>query len=190
MNYKLPKRLFDYRIDMVVRYSRLYKSSGMAYWDSERRILSTRNDMTGGCLSMRLPEDSFCLNFLPPASSMLQMRDFMLAELENEEYEPFGSVMRRLFPQGGHGRRYAIADGARTRDAMVAVKDLTRGRASIKSLYPMRGIRFRYVDTLEDRVELRTLERDALLVIPYRTIHMPKRPKSELQDLLYDIEEF
>ena len=121
---------------------------------------------------------------------MLQMRDSELAELEDEAYEPFGSVMRRLFPQGGHGRRYVISGVARAREAMAAIKDLTRGRVTIKSLYPMRSIRFGSVDILEDRVELRTAKRDALLVIPYRPIRMPKRPKSELQDLLYDIEEF
>ena len=55
MNYKLPKGLFNYKIDMVVRYSRIHKSNSMVYWDSERRILSTRNDLTGGCLSVMLP---------------------------------------------------------------------------------------------------------------------------------------
>lgn len=189
MNYKLPKKLFTSSIAIVARYSRVNSCGGLVYWDYGRRILSSRNEATGGCLSVSIEWEDFCLNFLPPANSMLQYRNKALEELEGLPYEPFGIVLRRLFPDGGNGHRYGISDKASTKEAMASVKDLTKGRASVKGLYPMRGIRFKYVDRFPDRVELRTENRDALLVIPYRRIRNPKGAKTEGKNLLYYIEQ-
>lgn len=155
------------------------------YWGSASRTLASYSEKKRCYLAMKLPEDDVCLLFLPPNDCIMSVSVGGSKVFESYiPYKPFARVLRERFSSAGDGfSLYRIIRGPYC-DTKRSIKDITKGTVKILSLWPLTFLNFDYLYLYEDRIELRTDARDALLVVPRKKCRHFWASKWKAQDLL------
>ena len=187
MSYLLPRKYFPKGMRSLMHVARDFdKDKTTIYplsWDSEHRTLSCFNERTGIFIALRVRNDEFSLNFLPPRNAMLTLAlntNSFVYELETVPYYPCSKAMKQRY-NSDYERyaRYRLKhEEYSTREMQRAIKHATRGRITKKSLIGLSDFPYEIIDIFWDRAELRTANRDALMIVPTRTVKFYKQKKA------------
>lgn len=187
--YSIPTRLCPLSVKEVVKNSGGTRSVDRTlYWDVQDLSIASYNRETGVALAVKIPENSFALNFLPPESALLSTSASkrVTYERNNVPFVPFSRVLVERFQERKPIERLGFKD-LPALEIKRAIKDYTKGRIKTSSLSSMDIIPFCQMDVYADRIELRTSMQTALLVIPYRQIRIYHKGYKEIKDAFYKL---